>query len=390
MKRKYAFYGFRDMDHKAAEDWLMAWKARGWELERIRAGSVAVFRPLSSPEVRYAVDLAEPRRLTEDPSEDRETEYRLLCADAGWEEIGAVGAQRIYRSARGRTPIPLQTDPELEEVQFRRRVLHPALSAGAGRAASIAVYTALFLMIPGNVLYWFEVFLDLRLLLMLGGLALLGLWQLGQLFCTAAHAMRLRRALDRGKPLPRTGLRAARVRAWGALVSGVGVIILLLCALLPGESRQEHPLDPAALAAEGRPVITAAGLGGHDRESDVMWQEGNPLLSGVSFVQGGMPEGGVLYVERLDAHCPVLAEMAFRELSAKADRDGTRPVICGQGEGIPLTAAVPGVETALLRYERGQYLLLHSGSTVVRVMADKDFTEPAVLATIVSQMRLGA
>ena len=315
MKRKYAFYGFRDMDHKAAEDWLMAWKARGWELERIRAGSVAVFRPLErSGGALYGGPGGAP-------ASHRVPSSLRRCGLGGDRGCGSPADLPVGPGPD--TPSRSRLTRNWRRYSSRRRVLHPALSAGAGRAASIAVYTALFLMIPGNALYWFEVFLDLRLLLMLVGLALLGLWRLGQLFCTAAHALRLRRALDRGKPLPRTGLRAARVRAWGALASGVGVVRPSSLCAPPRESRQEHPLDPAGLAAEGRPVITAAGLGGHDRESDVMWQEGeSPSCRGYPLFRAGCRRAACS-VERLDAHCPVLAEMAFRELSAKADRDAT-------------------------------------------------------------------
>lgn len=65
MKKRYAFYGFRDEDYRAAETWLEGWKARGWELERVLAGCIAVFVPLSCPEMRYTVDLVPARRREE-------------------------------------------------------------------------------------------------------------------------------------------------------------------------------------------------------------------------------------------------------------------------------------------------------------------------------------
>ena len=122
MKKRYAFYGFRDEDYRAAETWLEGWKARGWELERVLAGCIAVFVPLSCPEVRYTVDLVPARRREESQEGwvERQAEYRQLCADAGWGQVGESGAQRIYKSIHGQNPAPLQTDPELEQARFQR------------------------------------------------------------------------------------------------------------------------------------------------------------------------------------------------------------------------------------------------------------------------------
>ena len=148
MKKRYAFYGFRDEDYRAAETWLEGWKARGWELERVLAGCIAVFVPLSCPEVRYTVDLVPARRREESQEGwvERQAEYRQLCADAGWEQVGESGAQRIYKSIRGQNPVPLQTDPELEQARFQRQVVRPAVESTASVLVTVVLSTVLFFL----------------------------------------------------------------------------------------------------------------------------------------------------------------------------------------------------------------------------------------------------
>ena len=43
MKKRYALTYFLDADYKAMEDWLNRKEDRGWELERLRLGLLAVF-----------------------------------------------------------------------------------------------------------------------------------------------------------------------------------------------------------------------------------------------------------------------------------------------------------------------------------------------------------
>ena len=390
MKKRYAFYGFRDEDYRAAETWLEGWKARGWELERVLAGCIAVFVPLSCPEMRYTVDLVPSRRREESQEGwvERQAEYRQLCADAGWEQVGESGAQRIYKSIRGQNPVPLQTDPELEQARFQRQVVRPAVESTASVLVTVVLSTVLFFYAERRAVYWFELLLHPGELLALGMIGLGLLWQLYKLFHVCRYGWKLRRA--QGEVLPSPSLRGARVRAWGDALWLPVLAAALLSTLWTGNLRTETPLDPAQLAEEGRPVVTAADLGGITRTDDIMWQEGSGLLSTVSFVQSrGL--GGILYVERYDAATSALAGQVFRELEQKADQDETKAILCGRGEGTAIPVEVSGAEESVLyQYERGEYLILRRGKTVVRLMADLDFTDPALLATIVSQTKLGA
>ncbi|MBU5436218.1 DUF2812 domain-containing protein [Pseudoflavonifractor sp. MSJ-37] len=387
-ERRYAWFGFADLDYKAAEQWLEDWKSRGWELEKLICG-MAVFVPLSRPDLRYSVDLAQPRRLL-GAAEDGAGSYDRLCADAGWELTGRWGLIRVYQSKPGRTVVPIQTDEALEADRLRRLALVPAMGAALGTLATTALYAVLLLLIGHSSFYPFQMFYEPAALGEMVLLAALLVWT-GYEFCAAlAYGIRVWLALERDRAFPRPQMGAARFRSGMKPVLILAVLVLALGSLLSGDIRRSEPLDPAALAAEGHPVVTAADLGlGGTLPEDGLTRAGGRMLSSRTLLQT-IDGGGLLYVRREDAAWPWLAEEVFTELSRGLDRDEIREILCGGGGTEQAVDPPAGVRAVCVRYERGSCLLLQSGRTAVRLMGDLDFTDSAILDTIASKMQLGA
>lgn len=381
MKKRYALTYFLDADYKAMEDWLNRKADRGWELERLRLGLLAVFVPRTHPEVTYAVDLAPIRR-----DEEEEETYRQLCADAGWELVGKAGAKRVYRSVPGRDTIPLQTDLDLEEKQFRACITRPELS-GAMRTTLLVVFlTWLSVWSNSGAIYWFELALEPMVLAVLALIALELLWHLAMVFYAWRYSRRICRAEERGEPFPRPRLGRARLRGYVEL-TGLVMIVCLAVLYVPfsfsDSTRFRAPVDQAQELG----VITVADLGYRNASDDTLWLEGGDILKSVSIIQSTGPSG-VLYSERFDSRWPWLARQVFRELRDQESRDSTRKICCGNGESTALPVPVSGAEEAvLLQCERGQYFILRQGNTVLRLMGNLDFTEEAVLATIEENMQ---
>lgn len=374
MKKCYALTYFLDADYKAMEDWLNRKADRGWELERLRLGLLAVFVPRTHPEVTYAVDLAPIRSYGEEEA------YQQLCADAGWELVGKAGAKRICRSVRGRDSVPLQTDPDVEEKQFRACITRPELSGALRMLLLLVFLTWLNFLTNSGAVYWFELALHPLTLTVLALVALAVLWNLAMALHAWRYGRKICRAEAAGEPFPRPGLGPARLRGYVEMVSVV-VIVCLLVGNLPffySDSRTKAPVD----RAEELGVITSADLGYRNAQDDTLRLDGGYVLKSVSLIQS-TGHGGVLYSERFDSRWPWLARQVFRELRAQESRDSTRKICCGSGASTALPVSVSGAEEAvLLQCERGQYLILRRGNTVVRLMGNLDFTDRAVLATI--------
>ena len=373
--KRYAFALFLDADYKALEDWLNRQAERGWELERFRLGMWAVLVPRTHTEVTYNVDLTPPGR-----EEEREEEYRQLCADAGWQLVGKAGSKRIYQSKQGRTAIPLQTDSELEEKQFRACVSHPALSAALRLVLLLFFLVGLNLLTYHRPVYWFELALHPLTLVVLGLMLLQLLWHLAMGLHAWRYGRAIRRAEEQGRPFPRPSVGRARLRGGLEGLSNL-VLVVLLVLYVPFSfetSRQEVPLNQL----DGTGLITAADFGYAGAPNDVVWLDGGPFLRSVSLIQSMGPDG-VLYSERFSSRWPWLARQVFGELRGQERWDTHRKICCGSGESTILPITVPSAEEAILfQCERGQYLLLRKGNVVVRLMGDLDFTDERLLARI--------
>ena len=112
MREKTRPFLFLNVDYKAVQRWLEREAEAGWELTEVKSGwGVAVFRQTHREDLRYCVDLTSGR---DDP------DYLRLCADAGWLRVARAGNMNLFKSAPGRSPAPLQTDRDLEDVYKRQ------------------------------------------------------------------------------------------------------------------------------------------------------------------------------------------------------------------------------------------------------------------------------
>ena len=114
MKRRFVLFTYPVMDMKAAEAELNRRAAKGWRLEKIWMGLLAVFVPAHVP-VRYCLDWCDNVKDTE------RMDYKELLAQAGWEHRMELPYWNLYEAPAGTAPI--QTDGELEYQRFRDKVM---------------------------------------------------------------------------------------------------------------------------------------------------------------------------------------------------------------------------------------------------------------------------
>lgn len=355
-KRKWMLLTFHTVDYRSIPLFLERQEERGWRLERVLWPRIGLFVP-AEKQSRYAADLLPNDALAD---EEKRAEYLRLCADAGWDCVGRLDRVALFRAAAGRDVVPLQTDPALEKRQMREGAVKPLLWWMAALAVNLLAQT-LFRAAMGETFYWFELFLSGPALLLAGGLLLLAIDGLA-LCC---HALRTAR-----RPVPTPpGL----ARLWGG---GEAVCALLLAALLVYGLAGETASRAVPLEELARPPYTTADLS-TPLEAYV---EKGPGLEEAWAIEG--LEEGISYTKRYDARWTWLAEAAFDQLAAQADRDKVRQVACGRGTGTPVECALPGTEGVLLRYERGTYLLLRQENTVLCVAGAADWSRPENLARL--------
>lgn len=88
---KLRYFNYMPADYKAMEEKLNCLAQKGWALQWLRYG-FAGFAPTERTDLRYTVEPV-PRGQARDEWDD--WEYRLLCADAGWEVAAVNRAFRV-------------------------------------------------------------------------------------------------------------------------------------------------------------------------------------------------------------------------------------------------------------------------------------------------------
>ena len=111
MNRKWTLFTFSRGDFKTLERYLNEQAERGWELESV--GIFATWKRTERRDLCWCVDLAKPRE-----SREERLAYADLCGEAGWELAALTGQMYLFKSRPGVTPIPIQTDPELERNNY--------------------------------------------------------------------------------------------------------------------------------------------------------------------------------------------------------------------------------------------------------------------------------
>lgn len=111
MNTKFSFFPYQAVNYKAAQRRLDRKAKQGWSLKHVYLGCIARFQKVEK--TSHFVDL-DIRGAYDDPDAD----YLQLCSDAGWELVQRLRGMLIFRAARGASPVPIQTDGELEWERF--------------------------------------------------------------------------------------------------------------------------------------------------------------------------------------------------------------------------------------------------------------------------------
>ena len=352
-KRKLSFLRVQPVDYRSLPLFLEQREEQGWRLERVLWPWIGVFRPMEGEKSRYTADLIPQNAL----KDEGKKEYVQLCADAGWAFLGSVGRTALFRAQPGRDVVPLQTDPELEKRQVKYSAVQPTIVAAAVVLENILLQFG-FRMTRG-AFYWFEVFQDWAALLLAAALMLLVLFEL----LLVGYALF---SIRRTAPVS-----PCRARFWGMseVFFWLLVVVILFWGAARGEQQAVTTLDQLP-----SPLITQTMATQENCTDLEVYVEKGPGLAEAWAVES--LDDGILYTKRYDARWTWLAEVAFDQLTAQADRDKSRQVACGNGTGTPVDVDLPSTESVLLRYERGTYLVLRQGKTVFAVAGTVDWTEP--------------
>lgn len=342
---KYALFAFQPMDCEAARLWLTELCEEGWELQKLPGFLFlpARFVPRTRDDLKYCVDLnTDPHIRDAYIAPDG---YQQMVLDSGWVLVGNCQGVNVYKSAPGRNPAPIHTEPELARKRLWRLAVLPELIGCA----------ILALLLPGLA------FLASRL--GTGPAVLLRLletnWQLFQglalallaLFYPCAALRSLVVWFRTGDPDP--DVRRARRRGRLAAVAQVlWFYAVLVCALFRLFLPNGLPLSPSQLAAV--PVLQAEDLpqAGHILSA----HRTSSLFLETVHVAGGLDQ------TRYDCRWSWVADLAVEET-----RSSYRDYYGGLA---PVELGFDGSWSA------GQVLLLRQGNTVVFLYGDVDWTAP--------------
>ena len=131
MKYVWRIFPYLCVDYKAAQAWLEKQGAEGLRLAGVSCRYLARFTREEGP-VHYFVDLAA----------DGGADYLQLCADAGWERVAQVQGMDLFVSRPGEDPVPIQSDPIMEERRFGRKFVRSNLLGILGALAFLALVVA--------------------------------------------------------------------------------------------------------------------------------------------------------------------------------------------------------------------------------------------------------
>ena len=219
--KKIVLYNFLLPDYKAIEQYFNDMQDRGYELVRTMPVNLAVLKKSEDKNIRYFVDA-----LKNGVDED----YLALLKDSGWEPVGKVpvrGGLVIFKSSPGVTPVPIQTDDEIEAKNIFNCCLKREMM---GLLFPLFYYIFLCWQYIFNFSY--DVIVrntSLILLFIAPGFTVYVLWYITYL---TAYAVRSRARIREGQALLVPSVRTARLRGnavFGCLFLG---LLLILAALV--------------------------------------------------------------------------------------------------------------------------------------------------------------
>lgn len=219
---KLRYFNYMSADCKAMEEHLNRMARKGLALQWLRWG-FALFAPTERTDLCYTVEPA-PKASPSEEAERADWEYRLLCADAGWEVAAQSLNFRVFASKEGAHPLPMDTDPALA---YQEKWDRPLLWNGLGSIVLGLVF--LFLLLPQNYApgEWYTP-LYLAVMLLGGGWNLFdGVWALWL-------RRKFRLAAENGEALPATSSRVALLRYLVRDLIILSSLLLLILLLFGG------------------------------------------------------------------------------------------------------------------------------------------------------------
>lgn len=215
---KLRYFNYMLTDYKAMEEKLNCLAQKGWALQWLRYG-FAGFAPTTRADLRYTVEPV-PRGQTRDEWDD--WEYRLLCADAGWEVAAVNRTFRVFASKEGAPPLPMDTDPALT---FWEQWARPLLRDGLCHI--LLGLIDLFFYIPHGFVpgQWYSSFYLAAMLFACGWFFFCGAWELWL-------RRKFRQAAERGESLPAVSPRFALLRYFLRDLLVISLVLLLIFLLL--------------------------------------------------------------------------------------------------------------------------------------------------------------
>lgn len=117
--KKRSFCTFELYETEALAEYLERMARKGWMLEKF--GKLLTFHRIRPADLKFNVTIMENASVFDSFQDDRLTEFRELCRDAGWEYAGTNGLMQIFYS-RNPDAVPIHTDKELQFQILSRNV----------------------------------------------------------------------------------------------------------------------------------------------------------------------------------------------------------------------------------------------------------------------------
>lgn len=387
MKYVWRIFPYLCVDYKAAQAWLERQGAEGLRLAGVSCRYLARFTREARP-VHYFVDLAA----------DGGADYLQLCADAGWERVAQVQGMDLFVSRPGEDPVPIQSDPIMEERRFGRKFVRSNLLGILGALAFLALVVAVMaaMTADGVGFDWAERLFLVNSNLLVPPILLCGLtvvvWETATILL---YWRRSRRTVAAGQAMPAPSPFWSRFRGdvnlAGAVLSALFflALILELFGLLAGQQRQLD-LDQAGREAyRACPVVMAEDLGLPEGEQRRLREIHSLLVPEYAdyFELTHTGEGESCFVDSIRYRCrwEWTAELLYRLLRWECEAEGVSALHRG---GTALLDAELGFDAACATAD-GSYVLLRQGDVVALVGCDgMDMTAPERLEMLWGRLDL--
>ena len=222
---KTTVFMFSVLDYKAMEEYFEIMAAQGWMLEKIGTWTVR-FKKTNPQNLKFTVDLFPYLTAFDSPHSRDVKDYQELCEQSGWHFVTSANKFQIFYANADENPTPIQTDSSVEEKVVRKSVFGieflvfliclPALLFSFGALFPFD-YSKLFTNISILSTVYFPILL-----------VPISIYT-GYFVCWFWKA---KKNIRQGLSLPRTSLRAARLRGMFLLVVGGLLISLMITAAI--------------------------------------------------------------------------------------------------------------------------------------------------------------